>query len=232
MTDLADEYSTWDAAYVLGSLGATERREYETHLLDCEHCQQAVSELAAMPGMFALVDRDTALSMIEPPALVPPPVPDLIPSLAAAAERRRKRRRWTGVGAAVAAAAAAVTIAIPVTATVARTEAPTEQVVAQQAMRAVEQTPVSAEVKLVADGDRTRLVMTCRYAPSSYGSTYTNTYGLVVTAGDQRWELDQWPAGPGTELTVDRTIDAPPDSISKVEITSVDSGRTILVAEV
>ncbi|MGY0502250.1 zf-HC2 domain-containing protein [Nocardia sp. FBN12] len=232
MTDLADEYSTWDAAYVLGSLGAAERREYETHLLTCPQCQQAVAELSGMPGMLALVDRDIALSMIESPEPVAPQVPDLIPALAAAAERRRKRRRWVGVGSAVAAAAAAVAIAIPVTMTVARSETPTEQIVAEQQMQAVEQTPVSAEVKLVRDGDRTRLVMTCRYAPSSYGSGYTRTYGLVVTAGEQRFELDQWPAGPGTELTVDRTIDAPPESISKVEITSVDSGRPILVAQV
>ncbi|WP_410871385.1 zf-HC2 domain-containing protein [Nocardia sp. A7] len=232
MTDLADEYSTWDAAYVLGSLGAAERREYETHLLDCPHCQQAVAELSGMPGMLGLVDRDTALSMIESPEPVPPQVPDLIPALAAAAERRRKRRRWVSVGSAVAVAAAAVAIAVPVTMSVARSETPTEQIVAEQQMQAVEQTPVSAQVKLVRDGDRTRLVMTCRYAPSSYGSGYTRTYGLVVTAGEQRLELDQWPAGPGTELTVDRTIDAPPDSISKVEITSIDSGKTVLVAQV
>ncbi|MFC9662851.1 zf-HC2 domain-containing protein [Nocardia sp. NPDC127606] len=232
MTDLADEYSTWDAAYVLGSLGAAERREYEAHLLDCAHCRQAVAELSGMPGMLALVDRDTALSMIASPEPVPAQVPDMLPSLAAAAERRRRRRRWVNVGSAVAAAAAAVAIAIPVTFTVARSETPTEQIVAAQQMQAVEQTPVSAQVKLVRDGDRTRLVMTCRYAPSAYGSSYTRTYGLVVTAGEQRFELDRWPAGPGTELTVDRTIDAPPDSISTVEITSVDSGRTVLVAQV
>ncbi|MFE3546439.1 anti-sigma factor family protein [Nocardia sp. NPDC059177] len=230
MTDLADEYGTWDAAYVLGSLGAAERHEYEAHLHDCAHCRQAVAELAGMPGMLAMVDRETALSMIsaEPPVQVP----DLIPSLAAAAERKRQRRRWLGIGSAVAAAAAAVAIAVPVTMTVARSDPSTAQVVAAQQLQAVEQTPVSAGVKLLRDGDRTRLVMTCRYAPSTYGSGYTWTYGLVVTAGDQRIELDQWPAGPGTEITLERTIDAAPESISKVEITSVDSGRTVLVAEV
>ncbi|MBC7302167.1 MAG: zf-HC2 domain-containing protein [Nocardia sp.] len=232
MTELADEYSTWDAAYVLGSLGAAERREYETHLLDCAHCQQSVAELSGMPGMLALVDRDTALSMIESPEPIPPQVPDLIPALAATAERRRKRQRLVGLGSAVAAVAAAVAIAVPVTMTVARSQTPTEQIVAEQQMQAVEHTPVSAQVKLVRDGDRTRLVMTCRYAPSAYGAGYTRTYGLVVTVGEQRIELDQWPAGPGTELTVDRTIDALPDSISRVEITSVDSGRTVLVAQV
>ncbi|WP_336086289.1 zf-HC2 domain-containing protein [Nocardia sp. SSK8] len=231
MTDLADEYSTWDAAYVLGSLGATERREYETHLLDCGHCQQSVAELSGLPGMLALVERETALAMIAPE---PPPtqVPDLLPALAAAAQRKRQRRRWLGIGSAVAAAAAAVAIAVPVTMTVARSDPSTAQVVAAQQLRPVEQTPVSAEMRLLRDGDRTRLVLTCRYAPSAYGSGYTWTYGLVVTAGEQRLELDQWPAGPGTELTVERTIDAAPESIETVEITSMDSGRTILLAEI
>ncbi|WP_278261079.1 zf-HC2 domain-containing protein [Nocardia sp. AG03] len=228
MTDLADEYSTWDAAYVLGSLGATERRAYETHLLDCAHCQEAVAELSGLPGLLALVDRDTALAMVESD---PAPVPDLLPALAATAERRRRRRRWLGIGSAVAAAAAAVAIAVPVTMTVARSDPATAQVVAAQQLRAVEQTPISAEVRLLRDGDRTRLVMTCRYAPSAYGSGYTWRYGLVVTTGDQRIALDQWPAGPGTELTVERTIDAAPESIDTVEITAVDSGRTVLVAE-
>ncbi|GEM34207.1 anti-sigma factor [Nocardia neocaledoniensis NBRC 108232] len=230
MTDLADEYSTWDAAYVLGSLGAAERREFEAHLRDCPHCQNAVAELAGLPGMLALVDRDTALSMIESTEQGPPP--DLLPSLAAAAAKRRRRTRWLGIGSAVAAVAATVAIAVPVTMTVARSDSPAEQVVAQQQMRAVEQTPITAEVKLVRDGDRTRLVMTCRYGGVDYGYGAAYDYGLVVTVDGQRMPLDQWPAGPGTELTVDRTIDAAPESIDAVEITSVDSGRTVLVAQV
>ncbi|MEV0334030.1 zf-HC2 domain-containing protein [Nocardia sp. NPDC050717] len=232
MTDLADEYSTWDAAYVLGSLGAAERREYEAHLRDCPHCQNAVAELAGLPGMLALVDRDTALSMSESTEPAPPRAPDLLPSLAAAAAKRRRRTRWIGIGSAVAAVAATVAIAVPVTMTVARSDSPTEQVVAQQQMRAVEQTPITAEVKLVRDGDRTRLVMTCRYGGADYGYGAAYEYGLVVTVAGERMPLDRWPAGPGTELTVDRTIDAAPESIDAVEITSVDSGRTVLVAQV
>ncbi|WP_174551031.1 anti-sigma factor family protein, partial [Nocardia farcinica] len=64
MTEIADDYTTWDAAYVLGALGSAERREYEEHLAGCPVCRAAVTELAGLPGMLALVDADTAEAMI------------------------------------------------------------------------------------------------------------------------------------------------------------------------
>jgi len=45
-------YAMWDAAYVLGSLSATERREFETHLASCPDCRQAVAELRGMPALL------------------------------------------------------------------------------------------------------------------------------------------------------------------------------------
>uniref|UniRef100_UPI000ABF841D anti-sigma factor family protein n=1 Tax=Nocardia lijiangensis TaxID=299618 RepID=UPI000ABF841D len=91
MTDIADDYTTWDAPYVLGSLTGSERREYEEHLAGCIDCRAAVAELAGLPGMLALVPAETALGMIgTPDGSVPetsPPVPELLPKLAAA-ERR------------------------------------------------------------------------------------------------------------------------------------------------
>ncbi len=53
-------YADWDAAYVLGALSSTERREYEQHLVDCVSCQRALSEVAAMPGLLSKVDRGYA----------------------------------------------------------------------------------------------------------------------------------------------------------------------------
>lgn len=35
----------WDAAYVLGSLSATDWREFEAHMAGCPQCRQAVAEL-------------------------------------------------------------------------------------------------------------------------------------------------------------------------------------------
>ena len=35
----SDPYEMWDAAYVLGSLSSSERRQYETHLSGCKRCR-------------------------------------------------------------------------------------------------------------------------------------------------------------------------------------------------
>ncbi|MET8773941.1 zf-HC2 domain-containing protein [Nocardia sp. NPDC004654] len=236
MTQIADDYTTWDAPYVLGSLTGSERREYEEHLARCADCRASVAELAGLPGMLALVPTETALGMIgtadgaAPEA--EPPVPDLLPRLAAAEQRRRRRGRWAALGGAVAAAAAAVAIAIPVLNTTTVTEPPVvEQVIAERSMSPLEPTPISASFKLMADGERARVVMSCTYGPSDL--RYTYKYTLLVTGADGRQlELDEWPAGPGTALTVDRTIDMAPDQVQKVEIKSSATNKVVLTGTV
>ncbi|MGV9822482.1 anti-sigma factor family protein [Nocardia xishanensis] len=236
MTDITDDYTTWDAPYVLGSLTGGERREYEEHLTRCPDCRNAVAELAAMPGMLALVPAETALGMIGMPdgavLEASPPVPDLLPKLAAAERRRRRRGRWVAVGGAVAAAAAAVAIAVPMIETTPAPAPPiAEQVIAERSMSPLEATPISASFKLMADGDRARVVMTCTYGQSDL--QYTYKYTLLVTGADGRQlELDQWPAGPGTVLTVDRTIDMSPEQVQKVEIKSAATNKIVLTGTI
>ncbi|MFF0528195.1 anti-sigma factor family protein [Nocardia amikacinitolerans] len=234
MMDTADDYTTWDAPYVLGSLTGSERREYEEHLARCADCRASVAELAGLPGMLALVPTDTALGMIGEGAApeAPPSAPDLLPKLAAAEQRRRRRGRWAAFGGAVAAAAAAVAIAIPVLNTSTVTEPPVaEQVIAERSMSPLEPTPISASFKLMADGERARVVMSCTYGPSDL--RYTYKYTLLVTGTDGRQlELDEWPAGPGTELTVDRTIDMAPEQVQRVEIKSSATNKVILTGTV
>ncbi|WP_406267936.1 zf-HC2 domain-containing protein [Nocardia sp. NBC_00881] len=236
MTDVTDDYTTWDAPYVLGSLTRAERQKYEEHLAGCPDCQAAVTGLAGLPGMLALVDTETALSMIGPTeaaaAEAAPPMPQLLPRLADAAERRRRRSRWVPIGTAVAAAAAAVAIAVPIAVTVTGSDTGTsEQVFAERRMEPLEPTPVSASFKLVPAGDRTRVVMSCSYAPSD--QRYNWPLALYVTRNDgQQQELGRWPASPGTELTVDYTIDGPPDQVRTVEIRSAASGKVLLAGTV
>lgn len=238
MTDIADDYTTWDAPYVLGALTRIERTEYEDHLAGCPDCRAAVAELAGLPGMLALVESETALAMIEPRELEPPgtapaepPLPALLPRLAAAAERQRRRRRWTTLG--IVAAAAAVAIAAPVVVSV--TDAPdspgTGQIFAERAMRPVEPSPVTASVKLVRAEGKTRVVMSCDYGPGE--QPYRWNLALVVIRTDGQQEvLGQWPAGPGTELTIDRAVDTGPEQIRTIEIRTVDRARVLLTADI
>jgi hypothetical protein len=59
------DYSTWDAAYVLGSLSANDRREFEAHMGGCASCREAVTELSGMPAVLALLDRDEVAAIDE-----------------------------------------------------------------------------------------------------------------------------------------------------------------------
>lgn len=245
MTDITDDYTTWDAPYVLGSLTRDERLRYESHLASCSDCRAAVGELAGLPGMLALVETEVATAMIESrpgevPDSAPPPMPPLPPPprLADAAERRRRRSGWTSVGIAVASAAAAAAIAVPIAVSVSGSDgAPdpgtSEQAFVERQMNPLEPTPVSASFKLLpADGDRTRVVMSCSYPPGEQ-LRYDWNLALYVTRADgQQQQLDQWPAGPGTELTIDRTIDGPPDQVRSVEIRAANSGKVLLVGTV
>ena len=74
-----DKYAHWDAAYVLGSLSETDRREFEAHLDECRTCWDAVTELAGMPALLSLLDLDDIADEDDPIAVRPPlPQPDLI----------------------------------------------------------------------------------------------------------------------------------------------------------
>ncbi|WP_174188649.1 anti-sigma factor family protein [Nocardia barduliensis] len=255
MTDITDDYTTWDAAYVLGSLTRDERLRYESHLAGCPDCRAAVAEFAGLPGMLALVETDIAISMIEPSARPgeptepapppmptlppPPPVPTLPPPprLADAAERRRRRSGWTSVGIAVASAAAAAAIAVPIAVSMSGSDGSTEPGTSEQAfverqMTPLEPTPVSASFKLVPAGERTRLVMSCSYPPGEQ-LRYNWDLALYVTStSGQQQKLDEWPAGPGTELTIDRTIDGTPDQVRSVEIRAANTGKVLLTGTV
>lgn len=58
-----NDYATWDAAYVLGSLSPDDHREFEAHLDRCASCRQAVAELAHLPALLSLVGRDEVAAL-------------------------------------------------------------------------------------------------------------------------------------------------------------------------
>jgi anti-sigma factor RsiW len=77
-----DDYTLWDAAYVLGSLTSADHREFEAHLSTCPSCRESVSELSGMPALLAQLTGDDAAAIDEEGWSTPPP--RLLTSLLAA----------------------------------------------------------------------------------------------------------------------------------------------------
>ncbi|MGO1057119.1 hypothetical protein [Crossiella sp. CA198] len=72
MTPPADPYRDWDAAYLLGALSHTERRDYEEHLHACRPCARAVAGFAGLPGLLATVARQQAAELLDQAGPAPP----------------------------------------------------------------------------------------------------------------------------------------------------------------
>jgi anti-sigma factor RsiW len=93
-------YAMWDAAYVLGSLSAGDRREFEMHMAHCPACRQAVVEISGIPAMLSQVDGNYIAALNGPghASEVPAKSSELLPSLLATVRWRRRRTRlitWT-----------------------------------------------------------------------------------------------------------------------------------------
>ncbi|HUB58440.1 MAG TPA: carotenoid oxygenase family protein, partial [Mycobacterium sp.] len=89
MTDGASDYAMWDAAYVLGSLSDSDRREYEAHLEGCGECRTAVTELAAVSPLLSALDYKQVVATNGADEMsAAPPCPDLMTSLLAKADQR------------------------------------------------------------------------------------------------------------------------------------------------
>ena len=92
----ADPYALWDAAYVLGSLSAAERREFEDHMVACPGCREAVADLSGVPALLSRLDRGEVAAMKGLGAecgAAPELSPELLPSLLSMVRWRRRRSR-------------------------------------------------------------------------------------------------------------------------------------------
>jgi anti-sigma factor RsiW len=67
MNDRADDIHEWDAAYVLGSLSATDRALFEAHLEGCDACMRSLAELSGLPGVLRLLPVEDALALMDEP---------------------------------------------------------------------------------------------------------------------------------------------------------------------
>lgn len=247
-----ERYAQWDAAYVLGALDSSERREYEAHLEVCERCRAAFAELAPMPGLLgrltveqtASIDADAAVDPeavdARPDALAVAAAPprDLVAHVVARDRRRRRRRRLVGLAAAL--AVVALVVAIPLT--LARlaggastspgsdTAGPAAPAIA---LDRVVDSSLSASVHLTPEGWGTRIDMDCGYGAG--GATPPAggwLYGLYVIDRDgEESQISTWRVADRDDVRLTASTALARDDIRRVEIRALPSGTALLGAD-
>ncbi|KLO43449.1 membrane protein [Mycobacterium nebraskense] len=225
-----DPYVMWDAAYVLGSLSAAERREFEAHLAHCPACREAVADLSGVPALLSQLGRDevAAINDSGPAAGMPAPEmsPELLTSLLAKVSWRRRRTRivtW------VASSAAAVVLAIGVFVGVqGYSSSSSQQVTASSApMAQVGTTLLASTVQLSSQHWGTSINLRCVcLAPLN---AHHDTLAMVVVGRDgSQTRLATWVAEPGHTATPAGSISTPVDQIAAVQVVAADSGQVLL----
>jgi anti-sigma-K factor RskA len=229
-----DRFADWDAMYLLGGLEADERREFETHLDECDSCMRAVAELAGLPGLLAKVSpddllRDDRLTPAPPADFVDRVVRELPPRPAGESRPRRSpdvpriRRMVLQAAAVVVAVAAAAAITFAVT----RPNTSSPSTVAQRSMTSATTLPMSAEFALLDDHGQTRIQMICRHGQSP---TLTNLGMWVTTRDGLLQQLAQWDAGPNTQQHLLGVLQSDPRDITSVSVRSAQ-GNVLLTAQ-
>jgi anti-sigma factor RsiW len=227
---VSHDYATWDAAYVLGSLSPTDRREYEAHLSVCPMCNQAVSELSGMPALLSKLDGGTVAAMGADSSIVEPAdmVPNLLPSLLSQVQRRRHRVRmatWTT------GAAAAVLLAIGLFISVSW-QHPTSSPLPQASVSALPMAQVGTDalastVSISSQHWGTYIDLNCVcLAPVT---AHHDKLAMVVVGRDgAHTQLATWVADPGHTANPAGSISTPVDQIAAVQIVSAENGQVLL----
>lgn len=226
MTTLDDPFARWDAAYVLGALSPEDRRAYEEHLAGCVGCQQAVAEVAGLPGMLAQVSPEDGTIWSEAPSSrVDAELPGtLLPTLIT---RVRSRRRLLTTLVGVAAGLVLLVGGIGIGARVLPADPPD-----RLAFAAVVDSPVTAVADVVAEGGGTRIQVECQYGGGSTqqepGRLYPEYSIVVVDRGDRAVRIKDWYVKPGKVMHPQAHSDLRPAQIKRIEIQRTDTGQTLL----
>lgn len=216
-----DRYADWDAAYVLGSLPADERLEYERHLETCDRCAAAVAELVGLPGLLSRLPADQAVEIAEPDGR-----PDTRPesTLAAVAHRlrRRHRRRRVWVGATI---TAAVRAAVLGGLAVGTARVDPSDVQARGTSATADRYDLVGErgldVDLAVSGEPwgTRFDWACSYGGRSWATDASVMYDLVVVRSDgSTVTVASWSAAGEDARGLSASTDVPRADIASVQV--------------
>ena len=229
ITEDDHHYAMWDAAYVLGSLSASDHREYEAHMATCPACREAVADLSGVPALLSQLDGEEVAAIDESGRTVPaaPEIsPELLPSLLATVRWRRRRTR---VATWVASSAAAAVLGIGVLVGVhGNHSAPAQQVAASsQPMAQISTSLLTSTVQLSSQHWGTSINLKCVcLAPLN---AHHDTLAMVVVGRDgSQTRLATWVAEPGHTATPAGSISTPVDQIAAVQVVSADSGQVLL----
>lgn len=226
-----DRYLTWDAAYVLGSLTGTERREYEVHLGGCGRCRAAVAELSGMPALLALLDLDDVRALDE--ELPGPPLrPEVLDSVLAKVSWRRRRYRWlTSAAVGLAAVLLAVGLVVVIRPEVfgLHTGSQHQQAARMLEMSKVSDTPINASVGLSSYAWGTRINMACTYGDWGKKDASPQNLGMVVVGRDgSRTEVATWLGLSGATALPSGNTTLPINEIAAVQMVSSPDGKVLL----
>jgi hypothetical protein len=227
-----DRYVTWDAAYVLGSLTSSERREYEAHLETCERCRSAVAEISGVPALLAKMDLEDVRALEEQTPGTPPLRPEVLDSILDKVRWRRRRSRWlTSAAVGVAAALLAVGVVIAIRPEVVGLENYTPPETTQALdMAKVSDTPINASITLTGFGWGTRIDMACSYGEwGQAGTIPPQNLGMVVVGRDgSHTEVATWLGLSGATALPSATTPMQKDEIAAVQLVSSDNGKVLL----
>ncbi len=215
-------YAMWDAAYVLGSLSAADRREFEGHLAGCPQCRDAVTEISGVPALLSQIDSD-AMAAINEADPAPQPPTSLLPALLTEVQRRRRRTRMvTWTASAAAAAVLGIGVLIGIGSSPARS--PHHEAVP---MAQVGTTALASTVAVSSQSWGSHIDLSCVcLAPVN---AHHDTLALVVVGRDgSQTRLATWVAEPGHTATPAASISTPADQIASVQVVSAVNGQVLL----
>jgi anti-sigma factor RsiW len=222
-----DEYAMWDAAYVLGSLSAADRREFEAHLSGCPSCAAGVAELSGMPALLAKLDRDVVAEINEAAPSSELPAPDLLPSLLSAVHQRRRRSRlmtWSMTAAAAAVLAIGVFVGV---AGHSPTSPPPQTTVSALQMSQIGTKALASTVSVSPERWGTYIDMKCVCLAPIYA--HHDRLAMVVVGRDgSHTQLATWVAEPGHTATPAGSISTPVDQIASVQVVLAENNRVLL----
>lgn len=217
---MTDQFTTYDAAYLLGALTPQDRATFEEHLAGCKECQQGVNALAGLPGLLASVPPEMARTAGEPGPEVPA---TLLPRLMAEVERARFRRRWTsGLVGAAAAAVLAVLIAVGLHVSF----SDTDRAAVHPPAVARQMTPVSPDIPIIATAaltDKswgTMIRVRCTYTgkPSPKFPGPVNYWLVVIDKSGNSQQVAVWAALPGHAAVVNGSTSVHQDEMASVQV--------------